>query len=275
MNMAELRAQASQKKTRLHAIAARRSELAPQAINGAAEGPQARAEIRALDAERAELISDLETIEAVLARPEYRDAAFLERLDATAAKRFRRNQAKLVSRLRDEYDVIRSGAHCPVPIERLPRYVAAQLTGEEEALRQWDKRNLLERDVLAANLIEPVSLTIDRLAAKLATYKRHTDELLASVVLPPVPTADQVRVKQVLPPTFDEHFGVPQQIAAPQDDPRVRPPKEERRRMRREAMPPEPQRKGPNPYDDPDARRPGDQRPVRRITERDRPRWAR
>lgn len=209
MNMAELRAQASQKKTRLHAIAARRSELAPLAVNGAAEGPEARAEIRALDSERAELISDLETIEAVLARPEYRDAAFLERLDATAAKRFRRNQAILTSRLRDEYSVAASGAYSPIPVERLARYIAAQLTGEEEAQREWNNRNQLERDTHDPNVLEPVSLKIDRLAAKLATYKRHTDELLAGTVLPPMPGKASFAIEQpglpAYPTAHDAH----------------------------------------------------------------------
>ena len=201
MNAAELRTKAPQLKTRIHALTSERNDLAPLAVNGDARGPKARKRIRAIDAERADLLSELETIEAVLARPEYRDAAYVQRLDDTAAKYFARRQQALRTLVANEHSVIASGAYALVSVDRLPRKIAAELTGETEAQREWDNRNLLETCDANKEVTAP-SLKIDRLAAKLAALKRHTEQLLASTNLPVYepPEVDPVtgqRVKRV------------------------------------------------------------------------------
>lgn len=184
MNAQELRAKCAELKTSIHALTAERNELSPQAINGADTGPQARIRIRTIDKLRAEHVSELETIEAVLARPEYRDAAFIERLDDTAARQLAQRQAALCRLVMNDYAVIASGAYFPMPIEQVPRYHARELTGETEAQQQFNNRHLLEARANDPHNIEPVSLKIDRLAAKLAACKRHTEQLLATTTLP-------------------------------------------------------------------------------------------
>jgi hypothetical protein len=205
MTAAELRAKASQLKTRIHALTAERDRLSPTAINGDARGPSARERIAAIDAERAGYISELETIEAALRSPEYRPQspfeAKLDRIEAAYLHKKPKHQRNYAGRVQFEQT-------------EAARYINLCLGDRENRLQQ--AQGLVEevatlRERVAADICGVVRVReelqgaragnaiwgdnpangnpgkIERLEAELAVRERHARDLVSTTELPPQP----------------------------------------------------------------------------------------
>ena len=69
MNVEALAAKAAVLKNTIRGLTSERQRLAPIAVNGHDKGPEARARIAAIDAERQQAVSDLETVEDAMRAP--------------------------------------------------------------------------------------------------------------------------------------------------------------------------------------------------------------
>jgi hypothetical protein len=198
----ELAATSTALRTDIAALTARIAELSPKAVDDHDDAREARAEIKRINARRAELSLDLEVCEHAKASPEYRMASVGERLDDA----FTRNRANymhmLVVNLRHSYDRLghRDGishalgrrstdpSEVRAFIEALPYAIAADITREtytREDLAGAQRADALKRgDPNFDN-----SGKIEGLQFKLSVYERHTQQLLAETQLPPIPDA--------------------------------------------------------------------------------------
>jgi len=209
MTPQQLHTKATQLGEQVLALKRERETLAPVAVNGSKHGPQARERIKAIDAERREIESELETIEDALASPEYRRATrqemLVQRLDTAFAKRKRAHQANLTGSLCSRYDhlsygdnlAIASGPSLPFGIEGLPYEIAAEITGETYAQQEVAGiENLSELHGNGDPRYDNISRR-EELQIRLAAYKRHTQELLADTKLPPIPPALQAKIDRL------------------------------------------------------------------------------
>jgi hypothetical protein len=202
MTPQELATKATTLRTAISALTSRIAELSPKAMNGHDDGPQARAEIRRLAAQRAEKALELEVCDHAKASPEYRLASVGERLDAAFARNRDKLRNMLVLNLQHRYEqlafrdgishALGRGATDPSQvrayIEALPYAVAADITREtytREDLAGAQRADALKRGDPAFDN----TLKIEELQFKLSVYESHTKQLLAETQLPPIPDA--------------------------------------------------------------------------------------
>jgi hypothetical protein len=207
MDVKSLHTRASALKAHIAALTTELESLAPVAVNGDARGPQARDRIAAIGTERASLMLELEVAEAALRSPEYKHQSLTQRLDDAFVRNKPKLQRNLVNALADHYLRLSvgqnyansGGKNAPIDLADLPRQYAAEMSRETYTREELDgaKRADLMRGNFnggGSGVIFDNSGKIEELEVRLAIYARHTQELLASVTLPPIPPELQAKI---------------------------------------------------------------------------------
>jgi len=233
MDGRELRAQRDALIRRKQVLINERVTLAPAALNGAASGPQARDRRTVVKVEIAAIDDQLVDIEDALRSPEYLFADLAQRLDANFAKALPTLQHRLRVLVSEKVPQTarllgvligegrrRDAEHLIAGLPMLYRDLAAEVTGELYAVQEHREAVQFQHAVSVHDLTEaerPAN-KLPRLAAIAAIKRGHTDQLLASVELPPLPeTAREFVAQHTI--RNDLTAKVPADVKVPQREP--------------------------------------------------------
>jgi hypothetical protein len=129
------------------------------------------------------------------------NGALTSRLDMAYERAKPRHQRNLVAILADRYASLMVGDNLanagtrlmPFDLEGLPRRIAADLTRETITREEL-------RSAESVNGAVDNTHRVARLTVELAAMARHTEDLLASTELPPIPQALQVKWQKLIGP---------------------------------------------------------------------------